>query len=278
MRPQRGLSLAWVGPGVPVRVLLDSGYMARDVVHGLPKNVVVFGAIRTNSALFASWTVPTGRRRKGDRLPTPAQMGTDGQRWAKVNVTLYGRECIKSVRSHAAPWWHVFGEAAGRLVVVREDSRKVRAFFCTDPTLSATEVLVGYSFRWPPSDGAPLTPKLLKLMIQRAERRASMKVTGRCHILRHTFCSHLAMAGASVVTIQNLAGHQNLETTMGHMHLSPKATDEAMRLLTTSRESVASRGNGHDEMKPQPKKSAKLVEAPGIEPGSGSPSPERLRV
>lgn len=148
-REMLNVFLAWVGPGVPVRVLLDSGYMVRDVVHGLPKNVVVFGAIRTNSALFAPLTVPTGRRRKGDRLPTPAQMATDGQRWTKVNVTLYGRECIKSVRSHAAQWWHVFGEAAGRLVVVREDSQKVRAFFCTDPNLSATEVLVGYSFRWP---------------------------------------------------------------------------------------------------------------------------------
>jgi integrase len=51
------------------------------------------------------------------------------------------------------------------------------------------------------------------------------------------------MAGASAITIQNLAGHQNLETTMRYMHHSPNATDEAMRLLTASRESVASRGN-----------------------------------
>jgi integrase len=28
------------------------------------------------------------------------------------------------------------------------------------------------------------------------ERRANMKVTGRIHILRHTYCSHLAMQGA----------------------------------------------------------------------------------
>jgi site-specific recombinase XerD len=93
------------------------------------------------------------------------------------------------------------------------------------------------------ADGSPLTPKLLKLLIRKAEKRAVLPETGRTHILRHTFCSHLAMAGASPITIQNLAGHENLETTMGYMHLSPNATDEAMRLLVKSRESVASRGN-----------------------------------
>lgn len=93
------------------------------------------------------------------------------------------------------------------------------------------------------ADGSPLTPKLLKLVIQRAERRAGLELTGRTHILRHTFCSHLAMAGASPITIQSLAGHENLETTMGYMHLSPNATDEAIGLLVKSRQSVASRGN-----------------------------------
>jgi len=34
------------------------------------------------------------------------------------------------------------------------------------------------------------------------------------HILRHTFCSHLAMRGAAVRAIQELAGHADLTTTM----------------------------------------------------------------
>jgi integrase len=41
------------------------------------------------------------------------------------------------------------------------------------------------------------------------------------HILRHTFCSHLAMRGAAPKAIQDLAGHQHLSTTMRYMHLSP---------------------------------------------------------
>jgi site-specific recombinase XerD len=56
------------------------------------------------------------------------------------------------------------------------------------------------------------------------------------HILRHTFCSHLAMRGAPARAIQELAGHQDLATTQRYMHLSPAALDAAIRLLETGTE------------------------------------------
>jgi len=51
------------------------------------------------------------------------------------------------------------------------------------------------------------------------------------HVLRHTFCSHLAMKGAPARAIQELAGHQDLSTTQRYMHLSPAAIEGAIRLL-----------------------------------------------
>jgi site-specific recombinase XerD len=51
------------------------------------------------------------------------------------------------------------------------------------------------------------------------------------HVLRHTFCSHLAMRGAPARAIQELAGHQDLSTTQRYMHLSPAAIQGAIRLL-----------------------------------------------
>src|SRR5438046_8262785 len=60
-------------------------------------------------------------------------------------------------------------------------------------------------------------------------RRANVKPG--VHILRHTFCSHLAMRGAPARAIQELAGHQDLGTTQRYMHLSPAALDAAIRLL-----------------------------------------------
>jgi integrase len=67
--------------------------------------------------------------------------------------------------------------------------------------------------------------------MEKAERRAGLPVTGRIHVLRHSFCAHLAMAGAPAKAIQELAGHADLTMTMRYMHLSPGARDEAVRLL-----------------------------------------------
>lgn len=54
---------------------------------------------------------------------------------------------------------------------------------------------------------------------------------GGLHKLRHTFCSHLAMRGAPAKAIQELAGHENLLTTLRYMHLSPAARKSAIALL-----------------------------------------------
>jgi integrase len=77
--------------------------------------------------------------------------------------------------------------------------------------------------------GKPLTQKVVQVTVPRAARRANVKAG--VHILRHTFCSHLAMRGAPARAIQELAGHQDLSTTQQNMHLSPAALDAAIRLL-----------------------------------------------
>ncbi len=77
--------------------------------------------------------------------------------------------------------------------------------------------------------GRPLTQKVIQVMMRRVAQRANVKPG--VHILRHTFCSHLAMRGAPARAIQELAGHQDLATTQRYMHLSPAALDAAIRLL-----------------------------------------------
>ena len=79
--------------------------------------------------------------------------------------------------------------------------------------------------------GESVTAKVLQKWTAKAQKRAGLRATGALHLLRHTFCSHLAMKGAPALSIQRLAGHRNLQTTLRYMHLSPGETDRAIRLL-----------------------------------------------
>ena len=79
-------------------------------------------------------------------------------------------------------------------------------------------------------DGNPLTQKIVQVLVRNAAQRAKV-ARGGVHVLRHTFCSHLAMRGAPARAIQDLAGHKDLATTQRYMHLSPAAVQAAIRLL-----------------------------------------------
>jgi site-specific recombinase XerD len=84
-------------------------------------------------------------------------------------------------------------------------------------------------------DGSCLTRKVLRRWMASCQRFAQVKVLGRTpgniHILRHTFCSHLAMRGAPALAIKELAGHAHLSTTMRYMHLQVGAKEAAIALL-----------------------------------------------
>jgi integrase len=80
------------------------------------------------------------------------------------------------------------------------------------------------------NEGGPLTEALVQALVGRAASKANLRNNGP-HILRHTFCSHLAMRGAAPRAIQELAGHQDLGTTQRYLHLSPAAAEGAIRLL-----------------------------------------------
>ena len=85
--------------------------------------------------------------------------------------------------------------------------------------------------------GEPLTMKIVQSRVGRAALMAGVRPG--VHILRHTFCSRLAMLGAPARAIQELAGHQDLKTTQRYMHLSPAAIEGAIRLLDAPRSGTA---------------------------------------
>ena len=92
---------------------------------------------------------------------------------------------------------------------------------------------------WREETEGKVTQVLLAKWMRRLQRRAGLKETGQLHILRHTFCSRLAMAGASTMAIKELAGHQQISTTQRYMHLSPAAKSAAIRLLDRGADRIA---------------------------------------
>ncbi len=95
-------------------------------------------------------------------------------------------------------------------------------------------------------DGSPLTRQIVQYKVKRAARLAN--VAKGVHILRHSFCSHLAMRGAPARAIQELAGHSELGMTQRYMHLSPAALDAAIRLLDGRGNIVATEVGGSREV------------------------------
>jgi len=78
--------------------------------------------------------------------------------------------------------------------------------------------------------GAALNAGNLRRGLEATWKRAKMRKI-RPHDLRHTFASHLAMAGVPIRTIQQLMGHESLDMTLKYAHLTEGHQREAMDKL-----------------------------------------------
>lgn len=80
-------------------------------------------------------------------------------------------------------------------------------------------------------DEKPLNPMLCLNWLHKACTKAGLRKIG-WHTLRHTFASHLAQNGVSIVLIKELLGHADIKTTMRYSHLSASAVKGAIDTLS----------------------------------------------
>ena len=74
-------------------------------------------------------------------------------------------------------------------------------------------------------------PTGVRSMFKRALKRAGLPVSFRVHDLRHTFATTLAANGVDIVTIKNLLGHTDIQTTMKYLHAAPDRNKWAVENL-----------------------------------------------
>jgi len=68
--------------------------------------------------------------------------------------------------------------------------------------------------------GTKLSHGAIQTSFRLAMKTAKINKEGSLHTLRHTYATHLLEEGVDIVTIKELLGHSNIETTMMYLHVA----------------------------------------------------------
>jgi integrase/recombinase XerD len=74
--------------------------------------------------------------------------------------------------------------------------------------------------------GGPFNPDVVSYLVSAWMARAGLPKRGSCHLLRHTCATHMLEGGADIRYIQQLLGHENLESTAIYTEVSIKQLQE----------------------------------------------------
>jgi|SRR5579859_3460599 len=156
-RDMLDILLEWAD-GRGIHLVMDSAYCNDTVMHDLPTNVEVVGAMRPDAVLTAQ---PKKSRRpkgrggrpsvRGKLLPKPAALARSKRHeWQSCKADIYGKTRILYYKTICAQWYRACGTRLLRIVVVHVDhgSIPLRIFFSTNPDLVVAEILETYARRW----------------------------------------------------------------------------------------------------------------------------------
>jgi len=124
---------------------VDGAYAKQPFLRPvLERGVVVFSRLRKDAHLLS---LPPSKRRRGQRGPLPrygkeridlAKRAGQKRGWHKLECQQYGKRVVKTVKTFLATWRPAGGVL--RVVIVQEDTGWL-AYFCTDATVRAADVL-----------------------------------------------------------------------------------------------------------------------------------------
>jgi hypothetical protein len=136
----------WAGPSPPsICVVADGAYAKRPLLRLVREwHMTLVSRLAKNAALLS---LPPPRRRPGQRGPLPtygkerlslAKRAGQPSGWQQVECVQYGVKKTKTIKTFLATWRPAGGVI--RVVLVKEGA-DWRAYFSTDPALTAAQVL-----------------------------------------------------------------------------------------------------------------------------------------
>ena len=148
-------------PGRAIRRLADGGYATKDSVRQGPNTVHLVGRFPISAKLYVLPPTPTSKRRgaprkKGDLIGSPKTLAQTAEGWAS-----HPSEKGAEIQAWCGLWHSVLPGRLIRVVVVRREGKRdpkrpghrkplpaISAFFTTDLSLSAQDILHEYGDRW----------------------------------------------------------------------------------------------------------------------------------
>jgi hypothetical protein len=138
--------------------LAADGFYAPLAGRDLPRTHVI-SRMRHDAALYekppARRPGKVGRpRKRGQRLPSPAEMAQRAHCWKRVHTCERGRTRTRLVCVRRVLWYHVCPAREVLLVISRDRDGKEKDdfFFTTDLALAAAVVISEFANRWPVED------------------------------------------------------------------------------------------------------------------------------
>ncbi len=117
--------------------------------------------------------------------------------------------------------------------VRRGKGAKDRMFKLANSLISDLEILISENKSYLFSKKEPLSTRNVQLIVKKAAKRAGINKKVTPHTLRHSFATHLLEDGANLLVIQQLLGHENLETTRIYTHISQDQIKNVVSPLDT---------------------------------------------
>lgn len=136
------------------------------------------------------------------------------------------RQAIKG----STAWWAIvrYGKRGRtRAIPLDEDALEaIVAWVKSRPTAATEHLLLSLPRTGQPQ---PLTTRDIARIVGRHAAAADLPDDRRSpHVLRHTFCTHLADAGADTAVIRELAGHADIRTTTVYTAVNPGRLEHAI--------------------------------------------------